>query len=141
MKKQLFLGAFAVMVAGGAMAQATGSVQAQTPSSPQGMQQQKTPAERTKETLLKLQDALPFTGDQGAKSYPIFFDFYTAQQKAMEDMRASGTMDRDAMKATRDKLAAERDAKLAVIFTPDQMKKWTNEIEPSLRPQRGGQKQ
>ena len=33
-------------------------------------------------------------------------------------------------------LADERDSKLATVLTADQMKKWKEEIEPSLRPQR-----
>ena len=53
-------------------------------------------------------------------------------------MRASGTMNRDEMVAKLKELADARDAKLKTIFTPDQMKKWTEEIAPSLRPQRGG---
>ena len=57
-------------------------------------------------------------------------------QKSMEEMRASGNMDRDAMRATRQKLAAERDEKLKGVLTVEQLKKWTDEIEPTLRPQR-----
>lgn len=61
---------------------------------------------------------------------------FTAQQTAMEEMRNAGTMDREKMKETRDKLNAERDLKLKAILTEDQMKKWINDIEPSMRPQR-----
>ena len=76
----------------------------------------------------------------GAKT--ILIDFYTSQQKAMEEMRASGNMDREKMMETRKKLSDERDVKLKAIFTPEQMTKWTSEVEPSLRPQRqGGEKE
>ena len=64
-------------------------------------------------------------------------DFHNAQQKARGEMSANGTMDRDAFMTKRKELADARDVKLKVIFTPEQMKKWTDEIEPSLRSQRG----
>jgi hypothetical protein len=70
----------------------------------------------------------------GAKT--VMVDFYTNQQKAMEELRASGGTDREKMMEVRKKLSDERDAKLKNIFTQEQMTKWTNEIEPSLRPQR-----
>jgi hypothetical protein len=40
--------------------------------------------------------------------------------------------------AKRKELTDARDAKLKVIFTEAQMKQWKDEIEPSMRPQRGG---
>ena len=54
----------------------------------------------------------------------------------MKEMRASGNMDREAMMTKRKELAEARDAKLKLIFTEEQLKKWINEIEPGLRPQR-----
>ena len=61
-----------------------------------------------------------------------------ASQKIMEqEMRESGG-DRDAMMAMRKELNDARDTKLKVVLTADQMKKWKDEIEPSMRPQRGG---
>lgn len=100
--------------------------------------QRMTPEERTKMTMEKMA-TLNLSADVKTKTEKIINDFYTAQQKAMQDMRTSGSMDRDAMMATRKKLADERDAKLKEIFTQDQMKKWIDEIEPSLRPQRPAQ--
>lgn len=135
MKKQLFLSLFAVCaIAGSAMAQEP--VQAAVPQQ-QGMQQ-KAPNERAKETLIKLQADLGVTNDQGAKVYAVFENYYTAQQKAMEEMRASGTFDRDAMKANRDKMMASRDEQLKGILTADQYTKWKDVVEPSMRPQRRG---
>ncbi len=55
----------------------------------------------------------------------------------MEEMRASGSTDRDAMMVKRKELSDARDIKLKAIFSADQMKKWKEEIEPSMRPQRG----
>ncbi len=99
-----------------------------------GMQRQ-TPEERTKAAIEKMAP-LNLDAETKTKTEVILTDFYTAQQKAMQEMRASGTMDRDAMMAKRKELAEARDAKLKLIFTQEQMKKWIDEIEPTLRPQR-----
>ncbi|MEP7106439.1 MAG: hypothetical protein ABI760_00625 [Ferruginibacter sp.] len=98
--------------------------------------QRMTPEERTKATMEKLV-VLNLDTASKAKTEAVISEFNNAQQKARDEMRASGTMDRDAMMAKRKVLADARDAKLKAIFTPEQMKKWTEEIEPSLRPQRG----
>ena len=75
----------------------------------------------------------------GAKT--VLVEFYTSQQKAMEEIRASGNVDREKIMEIRKKLSEERDAKLKTVFSEEQMAKWTNEIEPGLRPQRGGEKE
>ena len=103
----------------------------------QGGGQRQTPEERTKATMEKMAP-LKLSDDVKAKAEAIFTDFYTTRQKAMEDLRAGGSFDRDAMMAKNKELADTRDAKLKAIFTQDQMKQWKDEIEPSLRPQRGG---
>ena len=54
----------------------------------------------------------------------------------MAAMRQSGNMDREAMREKRQQLVTERDSKLKLILTEEQLKKWTEEIEPSMRPQR-----
>ena len=103
--------------------------------------QRKTVEERVKETKEKLVDfKLDKTNSDKVDS--VFTTFYKAQQKMMEDMMAGdGQMDRDAMRTGRQKLADERDAQLKLIFTEDQYKKWKDEIEPSMRPQRGNRQQ
>ncbi len=53
-------------------------------------------------------------------------------------MRAGGGQpDRDAMMEARQKMVADRDAKLKEVLTADQMKVWKDQIEPATRPQRG----
>lgn len=125
MKKKVMICAMAVLCC-------IGSVMAQG-----GMQRQ-TPEERTKATMEKLAP-LTLTADQTTKTTTVFSDFYTARQKAMEDMRASGSMDRDAMMAKNKELSEARDVKLKEILSADQYKKWIDEIEPSMRPQRKAQ--
>ncbi len=105
--------------------------------SAQGGRQRQTPEERTKATMEKLVP-LNLDADIKSKTEVIFTDFYKAQQAAMEEMRSSGNFDREAMSAKRKELTEARDNKLKEIFTEAQMKQWKDEIEPSLRSQRGG---
>jgi protein CpxP len=98
--------------------------------------QRRTPEERLKLTKEKLAD-LKLNQDQTTKSDSVFMDSYRTQDKIFEEMRAGGGQpDREAMREKFQKLAADRDEKLKKIFTEDQFKKWKDEIEPSLRPQR-----
>ena len=103
--------------------------------------QMPTPEERTKTTMEKLAD-LKLDKDQTAKTDSVFSNFYKAQNKMMEDMRAAGGQpDREKMRADREKMTADRDEKLKKIWNADQFKKFKDEIEPALRPQRGGNRQ
>lgn len=122
MKKQLFLSLLAIIAS-------ASSIFAQ-----ENMQLK--PHERAKETFFKLKTDLTLVGEQDGKVYQAFEDFYVAQQKARDEMKASGTMDRVKMKETRDNLTATRNARLKVILTEAQMTKWTNEIEPTMMQQR-----
>ena len=102
----------------------------------QGGGQRMTPEERTKSTMEK-RAPLNLEKDATTKVEAIMMDFNTNQQKAMQELREGGG-DRDAMMAKRKELNDARDIKLKVVLTADQMKKWKDEIEPSMRPQRGG---
>lgn len=99
--------------------------------------QRQTPEERTEAVMTKIAE-LKLDESTTAKAKIIFNDFFTAQQKAMEEMRSSGSMDREGMMQKRQELVEARDKKLKEIFTKEQMKKWMDDIEPSLRPQRRG---
>ena len=71
------------------------------------------------------------------KSDSIFTVYYTAIQKQRDEMvAAGGEPDRDARRANMQKLSLERDNELKTIFTDEQFKKWKNDIEPTMRPQR-----
>jgi periplasmic protein CpxP/Spy len=66
-----------------------------------------------------------------------FTTYYKAQDaKRQELMNGGGTPDRETMMAEMKKLSDARDEKLKAIFTEEQFKKWKDEIEPTLRPQR-----
>ena len=123
MKKQLALLTVAIVLSlGSVFAQGGGGMQRQTPE------------ERTKATVEKLAP-LALNADQTTKVTAVFTSFYNDQQKSMEEMRASGNMDREAMKTKRDELSKKRDTELKAILTDAQYTKWIDELEPSMRPQ------
>ena len=98
----------------------------------QGMQRRTVP-ERVKATMDKITPALNLDASQQSRTDSAFTDYYTAQMKMFQDARASGNRpDRSEF----EKLSADRDAKLKVIFTADQYTKFKNEVEETLRPQR-----
>lgn len=98
----------------------------------QGMQR-RTVEERVKSAMDKL--ITPLTLDQAEqdKTIAVFTEFYTAQNKMREDARASGNRPD---KSVMEKMTNDRDEKLKGIFTDDQYKKFKDEVEPTLRPQR-----
>jgi len=98
----------------------------------QGMQRM-TVAERVKATMDKLATPLNLDTAEQSKTAAVFTDFYTAQTKMREDARASGTRpDRSVF----EKMMNDRDDKLKAIFTDEQYKKYKDEVEATLRPQR-----
>jgi hypothetical protein len=126
MKKVIFL--VLVAMAGVFTVQAQGG----------GGPQRRTVEERVKSVMERLA-VLKLDKDQTAKTETIFTDAYKAQDKAREDARAGGAQpDREAMREKMQKMNDERDEKLKKVFTEDQFKKWKDEIQPAMRPQRNG---
>ncbi len=98
----------------------------------QGMQR-RTVEERVKAAMDKMTTPLNLDTAEQSKTAAVFTDFYTAQNKMREDARASGTRpDRSVF----EKMMNDRDDKLKAIFTDEQYKKYKDEVEPTLRPQR-----
>jgi len=98
----------------------------------QGMQRL-TVEQRVKATMDKMTTPLNLDTAEQTKTAAVFTDFYTAQNKMREDARASGTRpDRSVY----EKMMGDRDDKLKAIFTDDQYKKYKDEVEATLRPQR-----
>ncbi len=98
----------------------------------QGMQRM-TVEERVKAAMDKMTTPLNLDTAEQSKTTAIFADFYTAQNKMREDARASGTRpDRSVF----EKMMNDRDDKLKAIFTDEQYKKYKDEVEATLRPQR-----
>jgi periplasmic protein CpxP/Spy len=99
--------------------------------------QRKTVPERVKEVMEKLA-GFKLDKQKLDMTDSIFTGYFTGMQKMMEEMRGGGgTPDREAMREKRQKLVEERDEKLKTVFTEEQYKKWKDEIEPSMRPNRG----
>ena len=95
-----------------------------------------TVAERVKAVNEKLTD-FKLDNDKLTKTDSVFTAYYTTVQKQREEMMSGGgTPDREAMRYKMLKLSIERDEQLKLIFTNDQLKKWKEDIEPALRPQR-----
>ena len=66
----------------------------------------------------------------------VFTQYFRSVDAKRDEIMGSGSPDREKMRSEMQKLSADRDDKLKSIFTDDQFKKWKDEIEPSLRPQR-----
>jgi len=95
-----------------------------------------TVAERVKAVNEKLAD-FKLDNDKLIKTDSVFTAYYTSMQKQREEMMSGGgTPDNEAVRDKMLKLNIERDEQLQLIFTNDQFKKWKEDIEPALRPQR-----
>jgi hypothetical protein len=104
----------------------------------QGGYQQRTVEERVKTAMEKIE---VFKLDEGKKKEVD--SILTVSYKALDDKRkeirnnSEGGDQRTAMRAEMQKISDARDEQLKKIFSEEQYKKWKDEIEPSLRPQRG----
>lgn len=99
----------------------------------QGGGQQRTVEERVKTVMDKLTPGLNLDKDQQTKTDSVYTDYYKSMQKLREQMQQGNRPDRSEF----EKIAGDRDEKLKTIFTADQFKKFKDELEPALRPQRG----
>lgn len=74
----------------------------------------------------------------------IFTDFYTAQDKIRDNIQGPSTtlaqgfarQDYQSVRKQNEKIIDDRDKRLKKVLTTDQYKKWTDEIEPSIRSKR-----
>ena len=127
MKTKLIL-AIAIFIAGTSMANAQGG----------GGFPRRTVEERAKAAMDKIAD-FKLDKDKSDQADSVFTQYYRTQDaKRQEMMAAGGTPDRDKMRTEMQKMMGDRDDRLKKIFTDDQFKKWKDEIEPLLRPQRPG---
>ena len=128
MKKQILLAAVAALFSFTAVnAQGGGNFQ------------RRTPEERLKPVHDKIDSAFKLEPAKLKQVDEIFLNSFKDQDKKMDELRAGGGQpDRDAMMAARKEINDARDAKLKEVLTEAQMKTWKDELEPSLRPQRGG---
>ncbi len=98
--------------------------------------QRRTVEERVKAVDEKFAD-FKLDKDKSAQVDSIFTNYYKATDKLREEaMAGGGQPDFQAMREKMTPLVTERDDKLKKVLTEDQFKKWKDEIEPSMRPQR-----
>lgn len=82
------------------------------------------PAQMLQRQVDEMKQALNLTPDQVAKVTPILKDAQEKQRAQMQKMReAGGSFDREKMRADRQKMQAETDAKIKPILKGDQVKK------------------
>lgn len=100
--------------------------------------QRRTVEERVKVVHDKLDSAFKLEAAKLKEADDIFTNYYKAQDKLREEMMSGGERpDPQVMREKMQPITNERDEKLKKVLTEDQYKKWKEEIEPSMRPQRG----
>ena len=98
--------------------------------------QRRTVEERVKAIDEKFAD-FKLDKDKSTQVDSIFATYYRATDKLREEaMAGGGQPDFQALREKMTPLITERDDKLKKVLTEDQFKKWKDEIEPSMRPQR-----
>jgi hypothetical protein len=100
----------------------------------QGNRPMRSPEEATKRVVDTLTTVFKLDKSHADQVDSVFLNFYKDAAKMREAAQASGNFDRDAFM----KLASDRDEKLKKVLTDDQFKKFKDEIEPAMRPQRRG---
>lgn len=101
-----------------------------------GGMQQRTPEERSKRVVDTLTTLFKLDAAAATSVQTVFVDYNKASDKMRQDMQAGGgQFDRSAF----EKLTTDRDEKLKKVLSADQFKKYKDEIEPAMRPRRGGQ--
>jgi hypothetical protein len=100
---------------------------------PGGGFQRKTVEERVAIAHSKIDSAFKLDAAKLAQVDAEFTTYYKAQDAKRQELTAA---DRETRMAEMKKLSDARDEKLKTIFTEEQFKKWKDEIEPMLRPQR-----
>ena len=91
--------------------------------------------ERIARVHAKLDSAFKLDAATFTKVDSAFATYYRATDKLREEVMASG--DRQGMREKMQPLTDARDKELKGLLTEDQYKKWKDEIEPAMRPQRG----
>jgi len=99
--------------------------------------QRRTVEERVKAAMEKVTPALSLDQSQATKTDSVFTEYYKEVDKLRESMQPGTPPDRSVF----EKVSNDRDEKLKKIFSADQYKKWKDEVEASLRPQRRQQGQ
>ena len=92
----------------------------------------RSPEERTKRVVDTLTTVLKLDKTHADQVDSVFLGYFKETDKMREAAQAGGNFDRDAFM----KLTNDRDEKLKKIMTEADFKKFKEEIEPAMRPQR-----
>lgn len=111
----------------------TGLVQAQSKRS--------SVEERVANVITKFENTLKLDKATQTTVAEVFTDFYTAQDKIRDKVQGPATtlgqgfapQDYQSVRKQNEKIRDERDNRLKKILSAEQYKKWTDEIEPSLK--------
>lgn len=104
--------------------------------------QQRTVEERVQAVHQKMDSALKLEVANLVKVDSAFATYYRATDKLRQEMMSGGERpDFQVMREKMQPLTEARDKELKGILTADQYTKWKDEIEPAMRPQRGGNRQ
>jgi periplasmic protein CpxP/Spy len=91
----------------------------------------RSPEERTKRVVDTLVTVFKLDKAHADQADSVFLNYYKEVDKMRESMQG-GNFDRDAFM----KLASDRDEKLKKVLSEAEFKKFKEEIEPAMRPQR-----
>ncbi len=106
----------------------------------QGRGQRPDPKERAQATADKWQEEFGLSDEQHTKVYDLLIATSEKQREKMQELRSSGTVDREAMREAFQELMASQEEELKKIFTETQWtayEKWRKENPPQRRG-RGG---
>lgn len=98
--------------------------------------QRRTPEERTASIHAKLDSAFKLDAAKFTTLDTALVTLFRARDTKMQELRASGSTDRDAMMAEMKKFSDAQDEILKAVLAADQYTIWKEKIEPSMRPQR-----
>jgi periplasmic protein CpxP/Spy len=106
--------------------------------------QRRTIAERVAIVHQKFDSVFHFANEKQAKVDSAFAQQYRAQDALFAEMRANFTPGQQPDPSAREKMQEKnkelniaRDEKLQEILNEEEYKKWKNDVEPAMRPQRG----
>lgn len=103
----------------------------------QGGFQRRTVEERVQAVHAKIDSAFKPDAAKLKSIDQVFTTYYTGMDKIREEARSGGERpDMEAMRAKMQPLTDARDKELKTLLTEDQFKKFKDDIEPSMRPQR-----
>ncbi len=106
----------------------------------EGRGQRVDPKERAQATADKWQEEFGLSDEQHTKVYDLLIETGEKQREKMQELRSSGSIDREAMREALQEMRASQEEKLKEIFNDTQWtayEKWKKENPPQRRG-RGG---